>query len=385
MSVLLKIPEKEKGKKIAMLLGAVSFGGGERVLERVAKDLLERGESLIIYTYRREWLDAIADLGDRAEVRLLKKRPTMLRKPASFIEIRRALQQDRPDLLLTFEQELAETAIPAARSLGVPTIISERCDPRFFPARKIHRALRRLTFSLADAIIFQTPQVRDWFGPRLARKGTVIPNPILDRNLKDPVPWEKRDRLIVSAGSLDTLKNQASLIRAFGRLEAEDWRLVIYGEGESRPELEKLVRELGLQGRVILPGKVSRVVDHIAYARIFVLTSRCEGLPNALTEGMAMGLACISTDFPSGGARMLIEPGRNGLLVESDTRRRPVSEPDERLERRLVEAMRSLIRDDSLARRLGESAVEVRQRFAAPQIIDRWQRLISSLTERNGG
>ena len=82
---------------------------------------------------------------------------------------------------------------------------------------------------------------------------------------------------------------------------------------------------------------------------------------------------------------MLIEPGRNGLLVESDTRRRPVSEPDERLERRLVEAMRSLIRDDSLARRLGESAVEVRQRFAAPQIIDRWQRLISSLTERNGG
>jgi glycosyltransferase involved in cell wall biosynthesis len=89
---------------------------------------------------------------------------------------------------------------------------------------------------------------------------------------------------------------------------------VILGEGRQRQPLEALVRELGLAADVCLPGFVADPYPQLARAALFVLSSRCEGLPVALIEALACGTPAVSTDCPS-GPRELLQGGRVGALV----------------------------------------------------------------------
>ena len=77
-------------------------------------------------------------------------------------------------------------------------------------------------------------------------------------------------------------------------------RLVILGEGGDRPALEELVRELGLQDIVDLPGFVGNPYAYMARASLFVLSSRWEGMPTVLIEALCLGKRVVATDCPSG-------------------------------------------------------------------------------------
>jgi len=133
-------------------------------------------------------------------------------------------------------------------------------------------------------------------------------------------PWfrERRGPLLVSVGRLSRMKDQATMLRALALLPP-DHRLVIFGEGNQRPHLTALVRELGLAGRVDLPGHSPNPFAHMARADLFVLSSRFEGFCNALLEALVVGTPGVATDCPS-GPREILDDGRYGPLV-------PVGQP----------------------------------------------------------
>jgi glycosyltransferase involved in cell wall biosynthesis len=133
-------------------------------------------------------------------------------------------------------------------------------------------------------------------------------------------PWflDGRRPLLVSVGRLSRIKDQATMLRALALLPA-DHRLVIFGEGKRRPQLEALAAELGVSGRVNLPGHVENPFSHVAAADLFVLCSTFEGFCNALVEALVAGTPVVSTDCPS-GPREILDGGRYGPLV-------PVKDP----------------------------------------------------------
>ena len=79
--------------------------------------------------------------------------------------------------------------------------------------------------------------------------------------------------------------------------------------------MEKQIADLQLTNRIFLPGSTSRVPEVLSEAKLFVLSSDFEGMPNALMEAMAVGVPVISTDCPCGGPNTLIENDKQGLLV----------------------------------------------------------------------
>jgi len=130
-------------------------------------------------------------------------------------------------------------------------------------------------------------------------------------------------------------------------------------------ELNKLVKKLQLYNEVYFEGQVNLVVNHIANAEIFVLNSNSvEGMPNALIEAMAMGLACISTNFPSGGAEFLIENNVNGIII-------PINNKVE-----LKRSLQLLIDNETLRQKLKTNAEKIRQTQAKDVIINQWVEFI---------
>ncbi|BCO09765.1 glycosyl transferase [Desulfolithobacter dissulfuricans] len=179
---------------------------------------------------------------------------------------------------------------------------------------------------------------------------------------KNDHPWfrEPGPPVILGTGRLTEQKDFQTLVRAFAlaraRLEA---RLVILGEGEDRQKLEKLITSMNLENDISLPGFVSNPYPFMKHASLFVLSSRWEGLPNALLEAIALGTPVVATSCPSGPAEIL-ENGRYGHLV-------PVGDP-EALARAMVETIENPP-DPSLLRKRAED-------FSSARIIDQYLEIL---------
>ena len=173
---------------------------------------------------------------------------------------------------------------------------------------------------------------------------------------------------------LNSISRTISPVGAFSALafakiadEYPDMRLIIFGEGENRNKLEKLIEEKNLIDRISLPGNVSDIADRICSARIFTLTSNTEGMPNSIMEAMALGIPVISTDCPCGGPAMLIEDSVNGLLV-------PVGDAYA-----LADAFRKILSDNEFEITLGNNAYESSKKYDPQKVNSQWEKFLNEL------
>ena len=129
--------------------------------------------------------------------------------------------------------------------------------------------------------------------------------------------------VILGVGRLSEQKDFPTLLRAFARVRQQrPARLIILGgsnkheekSAERKASLRALAASLGIGDDVDLPGFVQNPIAFMSRAAVFVLSSRCEGLPGALIQAMACGCQVVSTNCPTGPAEIL-DNGRYGGLV----------------------------------------------------------------------
>lgn len=148
----------------------------------------------------------------------------------------------------------------------------------------------------------------------------IIDNELARKKMQEPVDldWltQKEIPVVVAAGQLEPWKGFDDLIRAFEIVaRSREVRLVIFGEGSLRGQLETMISELGLGDRVKLPGNVSNPLKYFSQADLFVLSSHVEGMPNALVEAIMCGCTPVATDCQT-GPRELLHNGKYGYLVK---------------------------------------------------------------------
>lgn len=358
-------------KIIAFYIGSLAKGGAERVVVNLAEYFCQTGYRVYIVTKLQEKDEYEISNGITRMIADLTEEELSESRIKNFFgrinKLKKIWKEITPDVVVSFIKKNNFMALASAKPLKIPVIVSVRSAPAREYEGRLFATLVRIMFAFADGVILQTKDAMAYFPGYIRKKAVILPNSLNPAFIRERFAGERRKE-IVTVGRIDSNKNQRMLVEAFLEIAEEfpEWKCILYGEGSGRGTVETLLQESSYKERVILAGKQGNIQDKIYESSIFVLPSNCEGMPNALIEAMALGLAVISTDCPCGGPKDLIEDGVNGILI-------PVGDKEA-----LKNALRETMSDDTWRDRLGSNAAKIADRLHPDIVNQMWKDYIES-------
>lgn len=312
---------------IAFVVPDLSGGGAARVASILCNQWQQIGVEVHLTTFEASGTPGVYPVANgvaRHQVGLSASPPTAAGFTLNNLKrvhvLRRVLRRVRPDCVVSFLLNANVSAVAAARSVGLPIIISERNHPAHDRISGPKEVLRRHVYPRASRLVVQTEDIRNWYQGQLGIDATVIPNPVepgraTTRQTERMLRSGDRRR-IISLGRLEPQKGYDRLIDAFAQIasKAPDWDLTIFGEGGERKKLERLIDRQRLGDRIFLPGTTREPQRELASSDLYVHPARYEGYPNAVIEALASGLCVVATDAP-GATGEILQGGAKGILV----------------------------------------------------------------------
>ena len=306
---------------------SLDVGGLERNVINQVREGQKLGQIVTVVCLERP-----GELAPRAEalgarVLCVHKRPGVhLTAVRTFKTIFREL---KPDVVHTHEIGSLFYGGPAARAVDVPLVVHTEHGAAGYKDRFRLRFLGRLAGRYAERFFCLTQELADSIithriVPRT--KVSLISNGIDVASFQEPydtrairkslgIPLDAP--LIGTVGRLAEIKRQDLLIRAFARIRQQvpDSHLLLVGDGPLLRVLHDLALDLGISDSVHFAGYHPDSAPFLQTMDVFALTSRSEGMPQALLEALVVGLPVIATRV--GGIPEIIENGRTGLLFDS--------------------------------------------------------------------
>lgn len=352
-------------KKVMFLCHGAGNGGAERVITTIAGAFAEDGYTVSLVTTNKEHNDYIINPKVQRKIILSHAGNALSRTMERIIKLRKYIKEYAPDSIISFSTVPNMQALIASRGLKCKVIISERTDPSRYPTSNLGKRLRLFLYPYADVIVFQTNDARNYFPPKIKNKGVVIFNPIRE-DLPEPYNGVRENR-IVGIGSLGEQKNWSISLKAaelFFKTHSE-YRFDIFGEGPDKNRLQEYIdNSTLLRNRVFLRGFSLDAVAEMNTARMYISSSKYDGIPNSMLEALATGVPTIYTDCPVGGPKEFIINGFNGFLV-------PVNDSNA-----LAEKMVELAENDDLCKRLSLNSVKIRKTLSLKKIVSAWEEVI---------
>ncbi len=300
----------------------------------------------------------------------------------AFFKVVRLMFRERPDIVHTHTAKAGALGRLAAFTYNLTQPRDRRClvvhtfhghvfSGYFGPAgsravRGVERALAAITDQVLTISASQKDDICRRYRIAPERKTRVIELGVeleelvalgSDPTLRDELGIACDDVVFSYVGRFVPIKDLPTLVRAFAIVAGRSGRvrLVLVGDGELRPGLERLASDLGLGDRIHFTGWRRDLSAVYGATDVGVLSSINEGTPVALIETMAAGRAVVSTAV--GGVTDVVEHERTGLVV-------PPGNPDA-----LADAMERLAREPALRARLGAAArSEIANRFDATRL-----------------
>jgi glycosyltransferase involved in cell wall biosynthesis len=369
--------------KVMFVINGLGTGGAERSLAEMLPTLASRGvEASVVCLHRRaEGVErSVMDAG--FDVRFLSGR----RLPTRALELRRLLQEIRPELVHTSLLESSLAGRVAARRTGVPVLTSLVNTP-YVAARLADPNLRKTALAavrvvdswtarhMTDHFHAITGAVKDAAVETMGVRADRVT--VIERG-RDPVrlgePGNERRRraraalglgddvpVVVAVGRQEFQKGHRFLLEATPALAAVHPHVTVLiagRRGHMSNELEGLAARPDVAPHVRLLGFRDDLPEVLSAADVFAFPSLFEGLGGSVIEAMALGLPVVGSDLPA--LREILEVGVNAELV-------PVSQPAP-----LAAALAGVLSDRERAVRMGERSRQLFvERFTLERSADR--------------
>ncbi len=388
-------------RSVALLTTKLNGGGAERCVSNLSIELSEfynvyillfDGKN-VVYPYK----GTLIDLGNSESKTYLGKLLLFIKRTLKVWKIKKELSID---ITVSFLEE--PNLINVLTKTNDKAIVSVRNYMSYKYKSNISRHIVKYVSLKADLTISLSEKVRldlnKTFNIPFSKVKTIynhVDGKLLEEQESDKIiEFDKRYRYIINIGRLHQQKGQWHLVRAFYEVQkiVPNARLIIFGEGELIYSLKLLVKALGIDEKVTMPGFIKAPHRYIKKCDMFVLTSVYEGLGNVLLEASAMGIPVISTDC-NAGPREILAPNSDfsvsstqmelveyGILVPVDYKKNIDSiEELSKEESELVKAMLLILRDKEKKEFYSKRSLENAARFEKKHIISEWMECIEDM------
>lgn len=340
------------------------LAGGQLVAHRLIRGAEERGHaSLVVSPTRGAFTSQLERDGISVHVVDLARVTSV----GGGRDLRRLVRRAGVDVVHTHGMLASNTlSRVAGRAAGAAVVWHAHGAPYYPPGRaRAYAFADALTARLCARVI----AVSHATARALAAAG--VPGRLIEvvHNGYDPPAGDPRpmdgSRTIACVGRIEPAKGQLDLVRALAHVPGANALFVGRDVDGHAAEVEREAHTVGVADRVSFAGVREDVLDVLAHARVLALPSRAEGFPIAPLEAMAVSRPVVATRV--GGTPELVADGETGLLV-------PPGDVEA-----LAAALRRVLEDDELARRLGAGGYRrLRERFSEAAMVDRvaaiWER-----------
>jgi glycosyltransferase involved in cell wall biosynthesis len=359
--------------KVCFVIPSLNRGGAEKVLINLANHFNRSNCEPIIIALNKSVPAYNIDKGIKIFYLTDRKSDNMFFRlyymSQLFLKLLLIIRKEKPVWVVSFITSANLWAGAICTIANIPYIVSERTSPDRSIAKLnlIGRELAAVIYKRAISIVVGARGVETHLRKNRAfnklNNIRVIPNAVPSFEMLSFKKVHNR-RFILGIGRLAYVKGFDQLISAFGAAKLNNIDLLIIGEGEERTALLSQIENLGLTGKVFMPGSRADLQDYYNQAELFVLPSRNEGYPNALIEAMSFGCPCIALNCDFGPGE-IIENEYNGLLVENGN----ISA--------LTESITRLNDDFELKSKISENAKRINQTNSPQSIFKKWEQLVS--------
>jgi len=222
-----------------------------------------------------------------------------------------------------------------------------------------------------DLVVTMGGRARDFFRASGVTGGIQVISGGIDADRfvsgSGPPAWD-----VVFVGRLAPIKQVDLLLRALVVVKREipGVRAVIVGDGPLRQELERMAVTLELEDTVEFAGQREDVSSILGRSKVFVLTSKTEGLSLALMEAMMAGIPAVVPDV--GDLGELVRHGENGFLVDVQT-------PE-----RFAERIAAILKDGAMRGRFAEAARSAMEKRETLCVARQWDAILGSWRTAKG-
>lgn len=353
----------------------IKSGGIEVYTQHLVKHLKEKVEKVIIITRKFKNTKYYEKIGNVEVYRVPWIRGFYLRNPSFnfmsflksiFLDFDIVLSQGPISTFFAIITSNLKRKKLVARPAGVAYV-----QPQY-PSlvKKLLYFIEKFAYNKADVVVFLSEAEKKQFKIKLGfvpENHVIIPTGVEIRDVKEGEIEKVKEEfglkgiVITFIGRLIAVKGADLLIEAVKHINYEI-RVLIIGDGPERKNLEDMVKNYGLQKKVIFAGWRTDIPAILGATDIFVLPSYSEGLPIALLEAMGAGKACVVTDIG-----LPVEDGEDAIVVK----------PGDAKELRRV--IGTLIEDKELREKLGKNAKNKAIKFSWDKTAEKYFNLFNSL------
>ncbi len=368
--------------RVAQIVTNFTAGGGGVVL----RDTLALDPTRFVCTIFAPEGGSLIDVAEAAGLRVIRlqhfeggRRVYPWSDRNAYKEIAAHLEAGAYDLVHTHGARAGALGRVAAHRLGVPVIVHTLHGLPFtefqslatrHALRAVERRLGRITnYFVAAGTMVAAEAVRQKIAPSHRIRATMSPidpvPPVSEssrRRARRALGLPEEATVLGTASRLSKQKGPLDMVNALAALQRSDVFMVWLGDGDMRPETERLIRRKGLEHRFILLGDRNDVPSLLPAFDVFVMSSLWEGLPCAVIEAMTCGIPVVATAVNS--VPEVVIAGKTGLLARpgdpaslSQALAYMLDNPDSAA--RMARAARTQIGDQSSQDVLGDELTEI--------------------------
>ncbi|EMB2320145.1 glycosyltransferase family 4 protein [Proteus mirabilis] len=348
-------------KKLLFFITDITTGGGtERALITLVNKLADKNFNIYIYSLYRKNTTPLFEINKKIKIEFLKSKHHIIK----LFNMKNIAQEDPSaiKIIVSMGRLSIETALLFKLFKITNIFLSEHTS--FESYRFLIRKLKLLSYRLADKVIVLTEHDKKLLNSEYNLNNIyTIPNINPYEEYKYNFNFDQRKNIALAIGRLCYAKNFERLIQLWSKANTQNWKLLIVGDGNDRKKLEKTINETGVKNIEIFPF-TKDIISYYQKAKLYLMTSRFEGLPMVLIESQHFSIPIISFNCKTGPSE-IVKNDYNGYLVDYNN------------DSLFIEKLDFFIRNESLQRKLAINSPLVSSNYSSKIIINMWENILS--------